>query len=53
MNLTSALVSSWPSWNFTPWRSLKVQVRSSSDSLPGLGELGLDAMLSSKRTSWL
>ena len=29
VNFTSAEVSSWPSWNFTPWRSLKVHVRPS------------------------
>ena len=29
VNLTSADVSSWPSWNLTPWRSLNVHVRPS------------------------
>src|SRR6266852_5055199 len=53
VNFTSAEVSSWPSWNFTPWRSLNVQVspsrlvsHDSASSLTGV-------MSGSKRTSWL
>ena len=53
VNLTSSLVSSWPSWNFTPWRSLNVQVSLSSESVQDSASSGWIAMFSSKRTSWL
>ncbi len=39
VNFTSAEVSSCPSWNFTPCRSLNVQVKAVLADLPGLGQL--------------
>jgi len=50
---TSAEVSSCPSWNFTPWRSLKVQVRLSLLISHDSASSGFGVMFSSRRTSWL
>ena len=53
VNFTSADVSSWPSWNFTPSRSLKVHVRLSRLTSQDCASSGTGVMSESKRTSWL
>ena len=53
MNFTSAEVNSWPSWNFTPWRSLNVHVRPSGLICHDSASSGTGVMSGSKRTSWL
>src|SRR5947207_5298074 len=53
VNFTSADVSSWPSWNFTPWRSLNVQTRPSRLTSHDSASSGTGCMSASKRTSWL
>ena len=53
VNFTSAEVNSWPSWNFTPWRSLNVQVSPSGLVCHDSASSGCGFMSGSKRTSWL
>ena len=53
VNLTSAEVISWPSWNLTPWRSLNVQVSASLLTSQDSASSGMGFMSGSKRTSWL
>ena len=53
VNFTSAEVSSWPSWNFTPCRSLNVHVRPSGLTSHDSASSGTGVMSGSKRTSWL
>src|SRR6266545_4894168 len=53
VNFTSAEVISWPSWNFTPGRSLNVQVRPSGLTCHDSASSGTGVMSGSKRTSWL
>src|SRR6266849_8136157 len=53
VNLTSAEVSSWPSWKVTPWRSLKVHVSPSGLICQDSASSGTGFISASKRTSWL
>src|SRR2546422_605657 len=53
VNFTSAEVSSWPSWNFTPSRSLTVHVSPSGLVCHDSASSGTGVMSGSKRTSWL
>src|SRR5919106_927053 len=53
VNLTSADVISWPSWNLTPWRSLNVQVSPSGLTCQDSASSGTGVISGSKRTSWL
>src|SRR5438094_170034 len=53
VNFTSAEVSSWPSWNFTPSRSLKAHVSPSGLVCHDSASSGTGVMSGSKRTSWL
>src|SRR5882724_6281358 len=53
VNLMSAEVSSWPSWNFTPCRSLNVHVSPSGLICHDSASSGTAFMSGSKRMSWL
>src|SRR5438445_290211 len=53
VNLTSAEVSSWPSWKRTPSRSLKVHVSPSALICQDSASSGTGVISASKRTSWL
>src|SRR2546425_1216999 len=53
VNLTSAEVSSWPSWKRTPSRSLKVHVSRSGLICQDSASSGAGVISASKRTSWL
>src|SRR5712691_1907049 len=53
VNLTSAEVSSWPSWKVTPCRSLKVHVSPSGLICQDSASSGTGFISASKRTSWL
>src|SRR5215471_4685800 len=53
VNFTSAEVISWPSWNFTPCRSLKFHVSPSGLTCHDSASSGTTFMSGSKRTSWL
>ena len=53
VNFTSAEVISWPSWNLTPWRSLKVHVSPSGLTCQDSASSPTGVMSGSKRTSWL
>src|SRR5437016_5575253 len=53
VNLTSAEVSSWPSWKRTPSRSLKVHVSPSGLICQDSASSGTGVISASKRTSWL
>src|SRR5207249_3045989 len=53
VNLTSAEVSSWPSWKRTPSRSLNVHVRPSGLICQDSASSGAGFISASKRTSWL
>src|SRR5215468_3871122 len=53
VNFTSAEVISWPSWNFTPCRSLKFHVSPSGLTCHDSESSGITFMSGSKRTSWL
>src|SRR2546426_1911967 len=53
VNLTSAEVSSWPSWKRTPSRSVKVHVSPSGLICQDSASSGTGVISASKRTSWL
>src|SRR5436853_1429032 len=53
VNFTSAEVSSWPSWNLTPWRSLNVHCSPSELTCHDSASSGTGVMSGSNRTSWL
>ena len=53
VNFTSADVSSWPSWNFTPCRSLNVQASPSRLTSHDSASSPTGVMSGSNRTSWL
>src|SRR5439155_6726199 len=53
VNFTSDDVISWPSWNFTPWRSLNVHVSPSRLVSHDSASSPTGVMSGSKRTSWL
>src|SRR5439155_12985711 len=53
VNLTSADVSSWPSWKRTPSRSLNAHVRPSGLTRQDSASSGTGFISASKRTSWL
>src|SRR5439155_22890634 len=53
VNLTSAEVSSWPSWKVTPCRSLKVHASPSGLICQDSASSGTGFISASKRTSWL
>src|SRR5262245_1544245 len=53
VNFTSVEVIAFPSWIFTPWRSLNVHVSSSLLTSHDSARSGAGFMSASKRTSWL
>src|SRR2546428_13197968 len=53
VNLTSAEVSSWPSWKVTPCRSLKVHASPSGLICQDSASSVRGFISASKRTSWL
>src|SRR5262249_45311375 len=53
VNFTSAEVISCPSWNLTPWRSLKVHVSPSLLTSQDSASSGCGFISGSRRTSWL